>query len=92
MGWAPHPNCAEGRSEVAQRGSHESQGLEEGSSMGLGGLPGGEDLGGRCMEGRGGIAGQEVQAGRGPRGELPAGGNSRIRGCGAGCVGGRGQD
>ena len=65
MGWAPHPNCAEGRSEVAQRGSHESQGLEEGSSMGLGGLPGGEDLGGRCMEGRGGIAGQEVQAGRG---------------------------
>lgn len=77
-GVGPHPNCAEGRYEVAQRGSHETQGLEEGTSIGLGGLPGGEDMWGRCMEGRGSIAGQEVQAGRGPRGELPAGGNSRM--------------
>ena len=39
-GVGPHPNCAEGRYEVAQRGSHETQGLEEGTSIGLGGLPG----------------------------------------------------
>lgn len=44
-GVVSHPDCVEGKSEVAQRGSHESQGLEEGTSVGLGGLPGGEDLG-----------------------------------------------
>lgn len=37
-----------------------------------------KDMWGRCVEGRGGIAGQEVQAGEEPRGELPAGRDGRM--------------
>lgn len=78
MGWAPTQTVLRADMRL-HRGSLETQGLEEGTSIGLGGLPGGEDMWGAVRGRKEALLGRRSRQGEGPRGELPAGGNVDVR-------------